>query len=253
MPTPNKQYYVYIPGSTQGTFLSAEDYEAKKDKIKQYQDAEVFEMQDLADDSTDSSDYYVNIPGSTQGTRLTADQYKAKRDKIRSFKDAEVYRKVDPFAEPKRFSDKKIDDYIQNMYRWQVGQTFDEHYLEDAIGQLASSNLNLDNETRNSFADLSQKIRDVRSKKDYDAVAEMEKIQEYLKNSPKDVVDYAESLGLNMDAAGQIDWSKAGELISPIERKLSPRDYTVVVKKFGQYLDNMNFVEKHKGDESLIF
>ena len=81
---PDKKIYVYIPGTTQPTVLSPEDYEAKKDKLfTKYTDAQVVEMEGYKNgDDVGESDFFVNIPGSTMPTQISAKDFAEKKDKI---------------------------------------------------------------------------------------------------------------------------------------------------------------------------
>ena len=81
---PDKKYYVSIPGTSQGTVVSADDFEAKKDKLfNTYKDAQVVEMQDYKNgEDVGDSDFYVHIPGTTAPTQVSAADFAQKKDKL---------------------------------------------------------------------------------------------------------------------------------------------------------------------------
>lgn len=92
---PDKKYYVQIPGTTQGMSVSAEDFEAKKDKLfNTYKDAVAVEMQDYTNgEDVGDSDFVVTIPGTTEPMQINAADFSKKKDKLfEQYPDAKVTR-----------------------------------------------------------------------------------------------------------------------------------------------------------------
>lgn len=92
---PDKKFYVQIPGTTQGMSVSAEDFEAKKDKLfNTYKDAVAVEMQDYTNgEDVGDSDFVVTIPGTTEPMQINAADFAKKKDKLfEQYPDAKVTR-----------------------------------------------------------------------------------------------------------------------------------------------------------------